>query len=181
MGLRKWLRQRHPHVRVVLSGGLCDQPPPDWVPSIESDHRRLLEELPTEPSTWAVEALRSCLHAVENGLEIEQVAVVDAWPDGEDAFCVVYLPPFSDGELVGLRRERQDSVRASEERMDAPLTERGVIGVYAGLDDPDSFGNCVANWDMSDPLGAVHELLRFDAAGLGWWGTLHADLPRRAI
>jgi hypothetical protein len=70
-------------------------------------------------------------------------------------------------------------VRARSEDTGAPVTVRGTVGVYEGLDDPASFGNCVANWDMSDPLGAVFDLLRRDENGLGWWGSLPTESPTR--
>lgn len=177
MGLRSWLRRERRYV--VLTGNPCDAPAPEWVPRVASRHRQLLDELPVSSSVWSVEALRACLQAVDNGLQIEQVAIADAWPDGEDALCMVYTPPWSMLDLVGLRRERADAVRTAARPGDAPFTEVGIIAVYEGLDDPASFGDTVANWDMSDPLGKITEFLRRDIHGLGWWGTLGPELPVR--
>lgn len=45
--------------------------------------------------------------------EARQVRVVQAWVDGDDAFCVVYRPPFDPDGVVGLRRHRSDAVLKS--------------------------------------------------------------------
>ena len=63
-------------------------------------HARLLSQLKSEADAgWSTTALIACLEQLRtsNVTEAGQVAVLDAWVDGADAFCVVYQSPYEDG------------------------------------------------------------------------------------
>jgi hypothetical protein len=132
-----------------------------------------------DASSWAEIALRSCLDrlAMSTLTEARRVVVSEAWVDGDDAFCVVYRPPFGAERVVGLRRRRSDAFEVEYWRLEA-MTASPYI------DDPDSpdpiqFGQSVADIDIGVPLGRVVEILREDADGVSWWGTLGDELPGR--
>jgi len=130
-------------------------------------------------ASWAETALRACLDrlTVSTLTEARRVVVIEAWVDGEDAFCVVYRPPFAAERVVGVRRHRSDAV-VVEDLRDGEMAASPYID---DLDDPDpvQFGQSVADFDVGVPLGRVVETLREDGDGAGWWGTLGDELPRR--
>jgi hypothetical protein len=115
--------------------------------------------------------------AVSTLTEARRVHVHHAWADGDDALCVVYRPPFDPDRVVGLRRHRSDAVLKSR-------LEPGDMAASPYIDDPDNpdpvqFGQSVADFDIGIPLGTVYDTLRADRGGVGWWGTLGDELPRR--
>lgn len=154
---RKWWNSRL-EVRFVGDGG---SEPADFVPSVASDHDRLLAILAAQQPTWSTQALRTLLEGVRDGHGFEDIAVVDAWTHGAEAFCVTYTPPWFD-HLVGVRRERGDGGDFGENMPD----------------DPAAFAVIVLD-DLSEPLGRRSAQLRYDANGMGWWGTLAGQLPER--
>jgi hypothetical protein len=157
--LRDWLRRERRTIR--MSGGGDDEGWREWVPPVPSCHDDLLAGFPAASTSWSAAALRACLEAVRDGVGAERVAVTDAWVDGDEAFCVIYAPPWLIGTLAGLRRARSDVASDT---------------IYQTLDDPADFGHTVTDWDLSEPLGRRQDELRYDADGLGWWGTLEVDL-----
>jgi len=65
-----------------------------WKPPVRSRHDDLLVELAGD-QRWSAQAVRAVLERVGEGhLMFEPVAVVDAWADGGEAFCVIYTPPW---------------------------------------------------------------------------------------
>jgi hypothetical protein len=164
---------------VRISGDLADEDFPEWMPPLPSKHDRLWAGLGASHDSWSVAALRGCLEAVRDRVGAEVVSVTDAWVDGDDAFCVIYTPPWGAMPLVGIRRERADIQRGKVEGDDIDLGV-GILGAYSGFDDdPEGFGYTVVDWEMSEPLGNQAEHLRFDDSGLGWLGSLNQELPAR--
>lgn len=132
-----------------------------------------------EPTSWAGVALQACLDrlAVSTLTEARLVRVIRSWVDGDDAFCLVYRPPFDADRVVGIRRHRSD---AAEVEHLGP----GEMASSPYIDDPNDpdpiqFGQSVADFDIGVPLGSVVDTAREDADGVGWWGTVGDDLPRR--
>jgi hypothetical protein len=158
-------------------------------------HAALLHGLELrERAEWSATALWACLEhlRVSTVTQAARVAVVDAWLDGPDAFCVLYHPPFDDGRVVGLRRCRQEALDAREWRLGDMTTwgydMNGDVGSGAwavdgllALDpdwvDPVAFGWNVADFDIGEPLGFVATILRYDRGDIGWWGSLGVALP----
>lgn len=98
---------------------------------------------------------------------IEDIAVVDAWLGDDDPFCVVHTPPWSD-IVAGTRRQRDDLDPVVQL---APYLGEDRSDAFAMPSDPESYGSMLLD-DISQPLGAMSERLRFDSNGVGWWGTL---------
>lgn len=167
-------------VRLVGSAARDDGPAdPDFVPWLASEHDRLLAALPeSSDASWAAQALRACLEGVRHGSGFERIAVTDAWVDGEHAFCVVYTPLWG-SSLAGVRRERGDPdpiYQLSDGKNGSEPTE---LSEYAMPEDPAEYGSRVHD-DITEPLGRMVNRLRYDADGVGWWGTLGMTLPQRS-
>ncbi|MBE7196083.1 MAG: hypothetical protein INR66_26850 [Gordonia polyisoprenivorans] len=139
-------------------------------------HLHLIDAFDGAPS-WSARALHACLaHLLTSSVtEAARVVVVDAWLDGDDAFCVLYRPPHDEGRVVGLRRCRDDAV----DRGDWRIGDLTTWGYELGPDiAPEPFGWNVADFDLGEPLGYVTTVLRYDAADVGWWGNVtEGDLP----
>ncbi|WP_305091378.1 hypothetical protein [Prescottella sp. R16] len=88
--------------------------------------------------------------------------VIDAWIDGESAFCVVYRYGNSP-KTLGIR-----------------VTVDGDP-MQPAADDPVQFGQEVATGDIGEPLGTVARNLRPDPAGIHWWGYLDEQLPVKGV
>jgi hypothetical protein len=139
-----------------------------------------------EGRDWAAIALWSCLeHLRVSGVtEAGRVAVVDAWLDGPDAFCVLYRPPFAEAWVVGLRRCRQEVLETREWRLGDMTTWGYDMGSNAKSSggagdfvDPVAFGWNVADFDIGEPLGFVATILRYGRGDIGWWGSLGVEPP----
>ena len=142
-------------------------------------HQRLLSELTTPPDPpWSVRALYGCLEHLRTSTLTEAwtVAVEDAWPDSNDAFCVVYSSPYAGPSSVGLRRARQDvaaDLQATSYQLGAFTDpEMYDMGNDPQNPDPVAFGQTVADFDIGEPIGNVLPMLRRDNTGTGWWGSL---------
>lgn len=157
-------------------------------------HAELLDDPRlSESREWSAIALWSCLEhlRVSSVTEAGRVAVVDAWLDGPDAFCVLYRPPFAEAAVVGLRRCREQALEVREWRLGDITTwgydmSAGGAGVpgdpgsgrgAAGFVDPVAFGWNVADFDIGEPLGFVATILRYGPGDIGWWGSLGVELP----
>ena len=127
---------------------------------------------------WSDIALAACLDRLQVSMvtAAQLVHVVDAWTDGPDALCVVYRPPGETRSVAGLRRRWHDAVQPGEWRLGNLM----AWGYDVGPDvDPVAFGHNVADFDLGEPLGMIRRALRYDGAGVGWWGSLGDELPRR--
>jgi hypothetical protein len=134
----------------------------------------------TAPSSWSDRALRAFLDrlAVSTVTEARHVIVERAWAEGDDAFCVVYRPPFDPTRTVGLRRHRCDAMPRDH------TWKLGDLSPSPYIEDPEypdavAFGKTVADFDIGEPMGNTVDILRDDASGIGWWGTLGPELPRQ--
>jgi hypothetical protein len=138
----------------------------------------LLAALHPDASDWSERALHACLQRVMTGTvgRVSEVVVEDAWLDGPDAFCVIYRPPDGD-RSVGLRRHRDDA-RDAVAWQPGDLVLRYDVGP-GDVPEPAPFAWNVAEGDLANPLGHLADALRIDLKGVGWWGTLRRDLPRR--
>lgn len=112
--------------------------------------------------TWAALALRACLDRLASGgsTEWQRITVLDAWTDSSESFCVVYRWDQS-SHVYGLRRKRPELSTIDPER-----------------GNPESDGCFIADFDVAEPLGTVRDELRYEG-GVGWWGSLDNELPRR--
>lgn len=123
-------------------------------------HQQLIEHFGGHAEAWSRRALHACLAtlAVNTWSEAWGVGVIDAWTEGDSAFCVVYryreYP-----RTIGIRRTVDDDPNS------------------AAADDPKQFGRDVATGDIGEPLGTVARKLRPDATGAHWWGALDESLP----
>jgi hypothetical protein len=139
--------------------------------------------------TWSEQALSACLNWLTRP-EFAAVEVHDAWVDGPDAFCVVYRPVEQEAPwdpsaptrpkppgLVGLRRTSDDAAHA----VDGELGDLVLhYDVGPGPEpEPVPFGRNVAHGDLASPVAHLAHALRADADGIGWWGTLRRELPRK--
>lgn len=148
-------------------------------------HASLLHELAAaESDVWSDRALLACLQKLRTSTITEawSVAVQDAWTDGPDAFCVVYRSPHAGPSAVGVRRARADAWAAATST-GYTLGQFLDVGMYELGDpahpDPEAFGETVAEFDIGEPIGATLDILQFDAAGTGWWGSIGAETPCR--
>jgi hypothetical protein len=152
--------------------------PPDEPRRFTQQHARLLSQLPSEAGAdWSRTALIACLEQLRtsNITEAGQVAVLDAWVDGPDAFCVVYQTPYANGE-VGIRRSVDDASSNNRKYRPGEMTDGYDMG-SAEIPDPVAFGWNVADFDIGEPGTA---LLRYDEdSGTSWWGSLGEALPTR--
>ena len=127
---------------------------------------------------WSDRALEACLEHLRTSTvtAARSVTVVQAWTDGPDAICVLYRPPGDEQGVAGLRRRWHDAVQPGEWRLGNLM----AWGYDVGPDvDPVVFGHNVADFDLGEPLGMITRALRFDADGVGWWGSLAEALPVR--
>ncbi|SHF53392.1 hypothetical protein SAMN05443575_0223 [Jatrophihabitans endophyticus] len=150
---------------------------PATLPRIRSQRHLDLVERTSGATDWSSRALHACLDhlLVSTVTEASRVWVVDAWPDHDDALCIVYRPPHDEGRVVGLRRRRRDAVEPSDWR----IGDMTTWGYDMDPDvDPVRFGWNVADFDVGEPLGYVTTVLRYDVADIGWWGNLDDELPR---
>jgi hypothetical protein len=140
-------------------------------------HAQLLTELRAEVSEeWSASALVACLEHLRTSSITEggHVAVLDAWVDGPDAFCIVYQPPY-ETRSVGLRRTAADRASATDQQSrPSQMTEAYDMGNGASPD-PIAFGWNVADFDIGEP--GTHGSSRYeDQSGVAWWGSL-GDTP----
>ena len=81
--------------------------------NVTANHRVLLDELrqSAPAASWAQQALFGCLDHLRTSTltAASEVRVEAAWVDGDDAFCVVYLPPWSPDIRAGIRRRHSDA------------------------------------------------------------------------
>ena len=125
-------------------------------------HRLLLEQFGQPSTAWSSRALHACLETLASNTWSEAwcVGILDAWVEGDSAFCVVYR--YADApHTLGTRR----------------LVDDHGDPYGPGADDPEQFGRNVATGDISEPLGTVARALQSDAAGVYWWGSLGEFLP----
>ena len=151
-------------------------------------HREVLKRLAlASEKPWSGEALWACLEELRHSTitEAAEVRIEQAWIDGSEAFCIIYTPPYQPEELVGLRRHAAADVIIDYGLGSTLYLQRveatGTDSLSGGVPNPIAFGVAVAAFDIGEPLGAMAELLRTDDQGVGWWGSLEADLPGRAI
>ncbi len=157
----------------------------NWAPPLPSKAAELLQMLPPrESDTWASRALRTVLMSEQDdeyGVLLFHIAVTDAWTEDDDTFCVVYTPPYGP-DLVGVRRQRGDKRRDPwlQARPDHPDYPEGFDPtIWSPTPDAaDEFGWLVCD-DIGESLGLFGHHLRYDANGLGWWGTLGEHPPTR--
>jgi hypothetical protein len=165
-----------PSAPVILVGGSAQPGPRRFT----ERHAALLgdPQLRERPE-WSATALWACLEhlRVSAVTQAARVAVVDAWLDGPDAFCVLYHPPFDDARVVGLRRCRQEALEAREWRLGDMTTWGYDMSSAPDWVDPVAFGWNVADFDIGEPLGFIATILRYDRADIGWWGSLGVALP----
>lgn len=162
MPLPRWLRS----TTVRIEGG-ASEPPTQWSPEIRSRHQELLHKAEAAGGeTWAAQTMRHVLRQVSDGHVIESIAIVDAWTQGADTFCVVYTPPWGPDPLVGIRRVRGDldPVAQIETSWDADQ-----LASFEMPEEPGAYAAEVVD-DISQPLGNT----RFHRAvnGFAWWGTV---------
>jgi hypothetical protein len=153
-----------------------DEPiPPDGRHRFTEQHAQLLSQLESEADAgWSRTALIACLEQLRtsNITEAGQVAVLDAWVDGADAFCVVYQAPYEHRE-VGIRRSLDDASSSHKYRPGA-MTNGYDMG-NAKIPDPIAFGSNVADFDIGEPGTGP---LRYDeGSGTSWWGSFGDALP----
>ncbi len=153
--------------------------------NVTAIHRQLLASLaPRVGTRWSVRALWACLEELRHSTvtAAPEVRVLNAWVDGSDAFCVVYVPPFGPDRRVGLRRQQDDvdvttgyglSSNSYVDWVTSPEYEPAPDDVP----DPVAFGVDVAVFDIGEPLGHYTYSLRFAQDGVGWWGSLGPQLP----
>ena len=143
-------------------------------------HAQLLTELRAETAAeWSATALIACLEHLETSTitEAGHVAVLDAWVDGPDAFCVVYQPPY-ETRTVGLRRTLADGASATDQQARlGRMTEAYDMG-NGEIPDPIAFGWNVADFDIGEP-GTHRSSRSEDPSGVTWWGSLGDALPTR--
>lgn len=100
----------------------------------------------------------------EEGLGLLEAAVLlDVWPerdeDGTGVLCAVYQHPFWP-ERTGLRR-----------RLDARPPSP-----HPGQSSAEWLASWIATFEISEPLGRMHDLLVEDQDGVHWWGDGYRDL-----
>jgi hypothetical protein len=123
-------------------------------------------------------ALIACLERLRtsNVTEAGQIAILDAWVDGSDAFCVVYQSPYEAGE-VGIRRTVDDAASSHNQKYRPGDMTDGYDMGGAERPDPVAFGWNVADFDIGEP-GPPGPLRHDQDTGTSWWGSLGDALPR---
>lgn len=118
-------------------------------------HRRLIDHFGRPAEAWSHRALHACLEGLASNTWSEAwcIGVLDAWVEGDSAFCVLYryreYP-----HTLGIRRSVHDYHYLN-----------GAADI-----DPAQFGKDVATGDIDEPLGTVALKLGPDATGIHWWG-----------
>ena len=176
-----WAWRLWPGKKTFAVLGPPDEPlPPDGPRRFTEQHARLLSQLQSEArADWSRTALVACLEQLRtsNVTEAGQVAVLDAWVDGPDAFCVVYQSPYEAGEF-GIRRTVDDAASSrNQKHRPGEMTEYYDMG-NAEIPDPVAFGWNVADLDIGDP-GTDGPLRHDEDSGTSWWGSLGDALPTR--
>lgn len=181
MWIPRWAWRIWPGKKTIGVLGPPGEPLPlDGPRRFTEQHARLLSQLQSEArADWSRTALIACLEQlrISTFAEAGQVAVMDAWVDGPDAFCVVYQSPYEVGE-VGIRRNAGDTVSSRRPRYrPGAMTEYHDMG-SAHTPDPVAFGWNVADLDIGDP-GTDGPLRHDEDSGITWWGSLGDTLPTR--
>jgi hypothetical protein len=181
MWIPRWAWRLWPGKKTFLALGPPGEPlPPDGPRRFSKQHARLLSQLQSEASAdWSRTALVACLEQLRtsNVTEAGQVAVLDAWVDGSDAFCVVYQSPYEAGE-VGIRRTIDDAASSRNQKYrPGDMTDSYEMG-SAETPDPVAFGWNVADFDIGEP-GTPGSLRHDLHTGTSWWGSLGDALPLR--
>ena len=180
MWIPRWAWRLWPGKKTSWVPVPLDEPTPLELPrQLTEQHARLLSRLQaTASADWSRTALIACLEQLRtsNVTEAGQVAVLDAWVDGPDAFCVVYQSPYEDGE-VGIRRTVDDASPRNQKNRPGEMTESYDMG-SAEIPDPVAFGWNVADFDIGDP-GTDGPLRHDEDSGTSWWGSLGDALPLR--
>jgi hypothetical protein len=167
--------------RTVAVAAPAGQPLPGPGPrQFTERHAQLLTELRDEADPqWSATALIACLEHLRTSTitEAGHVAVLDAWVDGPDAFCVVYQPPY-ETRSVGLRRTAADGAPTTDQQFRiSQMTEAYDMG-NDEVPDPIAFGWNVADFDIGEP--ETHGPSRYeDQSKVIWWGSLGDALPTR--
>ncbi len=147
-------------------------------------HRELLIRLgAAQNPSWSALALLACLEELQYSVitEAVEVQVEHGWVDGPDAFCIIYTPPYEPGHRVGLRRQASDDVQEYAYGLTSVLYLEHIkmaphdAPLPGEIPHPVAFGVAVAAFEISEP--GTPDPLREDEGGVGWWGTLEADLP----
>ena len=147
-------------------------------------HRELLNRLgAVQDPSWSTLALWACLEELQYSVitEAAEVRVEQGWVDGPDSFCIIYSPPYEPGRRVGLRRQASDDVEEYAYGLTSVLYLEHVkmaphdASLPAEIPHPVAFGVAVAAFEIGEP--GTPDPLREDEDGVGWWGTLEADLP----
>ena len=129
-----------------------------------------------QPATaWSDRALAACLDHLRHSTvtDARLVHVLASWTQGPDALCIIYRRTDL-ATVIGLRRRWHDAVQPGEWR----LSNLMAWGYDVGPDvEAVPFGWNVADFDLGEPLGMVAQALRYDDAGVGWWGSLDERLP----
>jgi hypothetical protein len=179
MWIPRWAWRLSPKTIAVL--GPPGEPLPLSRPRrFTEQHARLLSQLQSEArADWSRTALIACLEQLRTSsfAEADQVAVMDAWLDGPDAFCVVYQSPYQAGE-VGIRRTVDDAASPRNQKYRPRDRTKYYDMGSAETPDPVAFGWNVADLDIGDP-GTEGPLRHDKESGTTWWGSLGDALPTR--
>ena len=181
MWIPRWAVRLWPGRKTFVVLGPPGEPSPSGGPRrFTEQHARLLPQLQSEARTeWSRAALIACLEQLQtsNVTEAGQVAVLDAWVDGPDAFCVVYQTPYETGG-VGIRRTVDDAASSRNQKYRPGQMTEGYDMGNAKIPDPVAFGWNVADFDIGDP-GTDGPLRHDEDSGTSWWGSLGDALPTR--
>jgi hypothetical protein len=181
MGIPRWAWRLWPGKETFAVLGPVAGPLPWEGPRrFTEQHACLLSELQSEArADWSRTALIACLEHLRTSrfAEAGQVAVLDAWVDGPDAFCVVYQSPYQAGD-VGIRRTADDAASPRNQKYRPRERTRYCDMGSAEIPDPVAFGWTVADLDIGDP-GTEGPLRHDKESGTTWWGSLGDALPTR--
>jgi hypothetical protein len=181
MWIPKWAWRLWPGKKTFVALDPSGEPlPADGPRRFCEQHARLLSQLQSEAKAdWSKTALIACLEQLRTSdvTEASQVAVLNAWVDGPDAFCVVYHPPYDPRE-IGIRRSVDNAAPSRNQMKYRPgqMTEYHDMG-SAEIPDPVAFGWNVADLDIGEP--GLGPLRHDDNTGTSWWGSLGDALPMR--
>jgi hypothetical protein len=179
MWIPRWAWRLWPGKKTIVVLAQPGEPPPPHGPRRFSEqHARLLTQLQSEASAdWSGTALIACLEQLRTSslTEAGQIAILDAWVDGSDAFCVVYQSPYEAGE-VGIRRTVDDAASSHNQKYRPGDMTDGYDMGSAESPDPVAFGWNVADFDIGEP-GPPGPLRHDEVTGTSWWGSLGDALP----
>jgi hypothetical protein len=180
MWIPRWARRLLPRGKTVAALRPQGEPlPPDGPRRFSEQHARLLSQLQSEASADSSPiALLACLEQLRtsNVTEAGRVAVLDAWVDGTDAFCVVYQSPYEPDE-VGIRRTVDNAAPPRNQKYRPGEMTDGYDMGSAETPEPVAFGWNVADFDIGEP-GPPGPLRHDQDTGTSWWGSLGKALPR---